>query len=156
MNRGGAVQRRLLPISPGHALTAPIGLLNGAIQEYHYLAHRGVRPRNWHNPIVHLDSWAAGDDAEGPFLEQHTVNRCPSCHADVRDGRSGVAGLPRRSAVRPLSLETTGLVLRYQTSRHYYRVALKAARAEAGGPAADRADLSHRGVARAGEDSVQV
>src|SRR5687767_10480241 len=58
---------------PG-VLSAPIGLLNGAIQEYHYIEHRGVPTHPWRNPIVHLDSWAAGDEADGPYLEQHLVN----------------------------------------------------------------------------------
>ena len=52
-------------------LSAPIGQLNGAIQEYHYVEHRGVRTRPWRNPIVHLDSWAAGDEGSEPYLEQH-------------------------------------------------------------------------------------
>ena len=47
---------------PPGVLSAPLGLLNGAIQEYHYLAHRGVPTRPWRNPIVHLDAWAAGDE----------------------------------------------------------------------------------------------
>ena len=62
---------------PPGVLSAPVGLLNGAIQEYHYLEHRGVPTYPWRNPIVHLDSWAAGDEADGPYLEQHTVNLEP-------------------------------------------------------------------------------
>ena len=49
---------------PPGVLSAPIGQLNGAIQEYHYIEHRGVRTYPWRNPIVHLDSWAAGDEGE--------------------------------------------------------------------------------------------
>lgn len=59
--------------APG-VLSAPIGLLNGAIQEYHYIEHRGVRTLPWRNPLVHFDTWAAGDDSEGPYFEQHTIN----------------------------------------------------------------------------------
>jgi hypothetical protein len=40
-------------------LSNPIGQLNGAIQEYHYLEHRGVPTYPWRNPIAHLDSWVA-------------------------------------------------------------------------------------------------
>ena len=50
---------------PPGMLSTPIGLLNGAIQEYHYIEHRGVATHPWRNPIVHLDSWAAVDDVEG-------------------------------------------------------------------------------------------
>ncbi len=112
---------------PPGMLSAPIGLLNGAIQEYHYIEHRGVRTHPWRNPIVHLDSWAAGDSPEGPYLEQHTVNLEPervtplfvTGDPEWRDYRVDVS-------IQPLSLEKeAGLVLRYRTSRHYYRVALE-------------------------------
>ena len=55
-------------------LTRPIGQLNGAIQEYHYLPHRGVPLGPWANAICHLDAWAVGDEDGTPYLEQHTVN----------------------------------------------------------------------------------
>ena len=59
---------------PPGLLSAPLGQLNGAIQEYHYIEHRGVRTHPWRNPIVHLDSWAAGDEGDKPYLEQHLIN----------------------------------------------------------------------------------
>jgi rhamnogalacturonan endolyase len=112
---------------PPGMLSAPLGLLNGAIQEYHYIEHRGVRTHPWRNPIVHLDTWAAGDEAEGPYLEQHTVNLEPqrvqplfvTGDPEWRDYRVEVS-------VRPLLLQQeAGLVVRYRTSRHYYRLALE-------------------------------
>src|SRR5687767_12465974 len=110
---------------PG-VLSAPIGLLNGAIQEYHYMEHRGERTLPWRNPIVHLDSWAAGDEDGAPYIEQHLTNE------DARFAPLFVTGDPewrdyRVSAVmKPLSLEKeAGLVFRYSTSRHYYRLALE-------------------------------
>ena len=112
---------------PPGVLSAPLGLLNGAIQEYHYIEHRGVPTHPWRNPIVHLDSWAAGDEADGPYLEQHTVNLEPerviplfvTGDPEWRDYRVEVS-------VKPLSsVQEAGLVLRYQTSRHYYRLALE-------------------------------
>jgi hypothetical protein len=112
---------------PPGMLSAPIGLLNGAIQEYHYIEHRGVPTHPWRNPIVHLDTWAAGDDADGPYLEQHTVNLEPQ-----RVTPLFVTGDPEwrdyrvEASVRPLSLQQeAGLVFRYRTSRHYYRLALE-------------------------------
>ena len=111
--------------APG-VLSAPIGLLNGAIQEYHYIEHRGVRTLPWRNPLVHLDAWAAGDDSEGPYLEQHTIN------TDARFNPLFVTGDPEwrdytvEVSVQPLSLEQfAGVAVRYRTSRHYYRVALE-------------------------------
>src|SRR5688500_13649251 len=112
---------------PPGMLSAPVGLLNGAIQEYHYLEHRGVATHPWRNPIVHLDSWAGGDEADGPYLEQHAVNAEPervtplfvTGDPEWRDYRVSLS-------VLPLSLEKeAGLVVRYRTSRHYYRLALE-------------------------------
>src|SRR5262245_37238749 len=40
-------------------LTAPLGKLNAAIQEYHYLANRGVDLGPWANAICHIDAWVA-------------------------------------------------------------------------------------------------
>ena len=40
----------------------PIGQLNAAIQEYHYLPHRGVPLGPWANAICHLDAWAVGEE----------------------------------------------------------------------------------------------
>jgi rhamnogalacturonan endolyase len=112
---------------PPGMLSAPLGLLNGAIQEYHYIEHRGVPTHPWRNPIVHLDSWAAGDEAGSPYLEQHAVNLEPqrvtplfvTGDPEWRDYRVQVS-------VRPLSRQQeAGLVFRYRTSRHYYRLALE-------------------------------
>jgi rhamnogalacturonan endolyase len=111
---------------PPGMLSAPIGQLNGAIQEYHYIEHRGVRTRPWRNPIVHLDSWAAGDEGNEPYLEQHQIND------DLRFAPLFVTGDPEwrdyrvEVLVRPLSLQKeAGLAFRYRTSRHYYRLALE-------------------------------
>jgi hypothetical protein len=110
---------------PGH-LSAPLGQLNGAIQEYHYIEHRGVRTHPWRNPIVHLDSWAAGDEGGAPYLEQHLIND------DLRFAPLFVTGDTEwrdyrvEASVRPLSLQKeAGLAFRYRTSRHYYRLALE-------------------------------
>jgi hypothetical protein len=110
---------------PG-VLSAPLGLLNGAIQEYHYIEHRGVPTHPWRNPIVHLDSWAAGDEGDTPYLEQHLTND------DLRFTPLFVTGDPAwgdyrvEVSVKPLALEKdAGLVFRYRTSRHHYRLALE-------------------------------
>lgn len=110
---------------PG-VLSAPLGLLNGAIQEYHYIEHRGVRTVPWRNPIVHHDGWAAGDEDGAPYLEQHLTND------DGRFAPLFVTGDPEwrdyrvSTLIKPLSLEKeAGVVFRYRTSRHYYRLALE-------------------------------
>lgn len=107
-------------------LSRPIGQLNGAIQEYHYLANRGVPLGPWANAICHLDAWVAGDEEGNPYLEQHLVNEQAAQMNPIL-----VAGDPEWSdytveaQVKPLSLsEMAGIVFRYHTNRHYYLFAL--------------------------------
>src|SRR5215471_7010500 len=51
-------------------LTSPVGTLNGAIQEYHYLPNRGVPLGPWQSAVAHLDSWIVSDEDEKSYLEQ--------------------------------------------------------------------------------------
>ena len=111
---------------PSGWLTRPLGQLNGAIQEYHYLSHRGVPLGPWANAICHLDAWAAGDEEGTPYLEQHTVNDQASIMSPIF-----ITGDPEwgdytvEAEVKPLSLDDmAGVVFRYHTNRHYYRFAL--------------------------------
>jgi hypothetical protein len=107
-------------------LTRPIGQLNAAIQEYHYLPHRGVPLGPWANAICHLDAWAVGDEEGTPYLEQHTVNEQAALMNPLF-----ITGDPEwgdytvEVAVKPLSLsDMAGVVFRYHTNRHYYLFAL--------------------------------
>jgi rhamnogalacturonan endolyase len=103
-------------------LSKPVGQLNGAIQEYHYLPHRGVPTFPWYNPITHNDSWVAGDEDGKTYLEQHLLHDQPERWQPLF-----VTGDPLWTSytvsakVRPLSLaESAGIVFRYHTNRHYY------------------------------------
>jgi rhamnogalacturonan endolyase len=103
-------------------LSKPVGTLNGAIQEYHYLPHRGVAPDPWEIPIVHIDSWIAGDEDGVPYVEQHAVNELANILSPLF-----VTGDPEwrdytvEARVKPLSLDNfAGLAFRYVTNRHYY------------------------------------
>jgi rhamnogalacturonan endolyase len=103
-------------------LSKPVGLLNGAIQEYHYLPHRGVPAFPWYNPITHNDSWVAGDEDGKTYLEQHLLHDQPERWQPLF-----VTGDPLWTSytvsakIRPLSLaESAGIVFRYHTNRHYY------------------------------------
>jgi hypothetical protein len=107
-------------------LSRPVGSLNGAIQEYHYLPHRGVPLGPWANAICYLDAWVAGDEDGAPYLEQHLVNNLPQLMSPLF-----VTGDPEwgdytvEAKVRPLALDDfTGLAFRYATNRHYYLFAL--------------------------------
>jgi rhamnogalacturonan endolyase len=103
-------------------LSKPVGLLNGAIQEYHYLPHRGVPTQPWYNPITHNDSWVAGDEDGKTYLEQHLLHDQPERWQPLF-----VTGDPLWTSytvsakVRPLLLaESAGIVFRYHTNHHYY------------------------------------
>ena len=105
-------------------LTSPVGGLNGAIQEYHYLPHRGVPLGPWANAICHLDAWVAGDENGKPYLEQHLH---PATTPSQFTVPIFITGDPEwhdytvEASVRPLSTDSfAGLIFRYHTNRHYY------------------------------------
>lgn len=110
-------------------LSTPVmrnGTLNGAIQEYHYLAHRGVPHGPWANAICHLDAWVAGDEGGVPYLEQHLPKTAPQFATPLF-----VTGDPEWGdytvsvKMRPLALDDfAGIAFRYATNRDYYLFAL--------------------------------
>lgn len=117
---------------PAGLLSWPVGQLNPAIQEYHYVAHRGVPLAPWENSLVYMDPWAAGQDEDGkPYLEQHlsheNLRMNPQLLAPLL-----VTGDPEwgdyavEVSVRPLAFaHWAGVVFRYQTNRDYYLFALE-------------------------------
>ena len=107
-------------------LTRPVGQLNGAIQEYHYLAHRGVPLGPWSNAICHLDAWAVGEEEGHAYLEQHTVNdQARLMNPIFLTGDPEWGDYAVEAGVRPLSLDDmAGVVFRYHTNRHYYMFVL--------------------------------
>jgi rhamnogalacturonan endolyase len=111
---------------PPGLLSAPIGQLNGAIQEYHYIAHRGVPLGPWGNAICHLDAWAAGDEDGVPYLEQHQVNALSlQMNPTLVTGDPEWSDYSVEARVKPLSIaDMAGIVFRYHTNRHYYLFSL--------------------------------
>ncbi len=107
-------------------LTRPVGQLNAAIQEYHYLPHRGVPLGPWANAICHLDAWAVGEEDGHSYLEQHTVNdQSRLMNPIFLTGDPEWSDYAVEVGVRPLSLDDmAGVVFRYHTNRHYYLFAL--------------------------------
>src|SRR5713226_9273243 len=89
---------------PGH-LSQPMGQLNGAIQEYHYIEHRGVRTYPWRNPIVHLDSSVVSDEDGKQYIEQSLVNPEPGRTTMLFvTGDEEWTGYSVEVSVKPLSL----------------------------------------------------
>jgi len=112
---------------PAGWLSYPLGTVNAAIQEYHYLPHRGVPLGPWANAICHLDAWAVGEEDGQRYLEQHTTKDAPMFTNPLF-----ITGDPEWSdytvevSVKPLALEEgAGLVFRYHTNRHYYWFGLR-------------------------------
>lgn len=107
-------------------LTSPVGTLNGAIQEYHYLPHRGVPLGPWEHAICHLDAWVVGDEEGTPYLEQHSMHPLPELSSPMFvTGDPAWRDYSAEVRVRPLNTtEQVGLVFRYRTNRHYYMLAL--------------------------------
>jgi rhamnogalacturonan endolyase len=108
-------------------LSFPQGTLNAAIQEYHYLPHRGVPTGPWANAICHMDAWLAGDEDAKPYLEQHLVKGGASQYTTpiFITGDPEWSDYTLEARVRPLSQsDWSGLVFRYRTNRHYYLFAL--------------------------------
>ncbi|MBS1824916.1 MAG: hypothetical protein JST93_06320 [Acidobacteria bacterium] len=111
---------------PPGVLSAPVGQLNGAIQEYHYIAYRGVPTAPWRNPIVHEDAWLAGDEDGKTYLEQHTIVTDNRYHPLFVTGDEEWTNYAVEAKVRPLSYkDIAGIVFRYRTSRHYYHFVLE-------------------------------
>ena len=108
-------------------MSFPVGELNGAIQEYHYLPHRGVDSRPWENAIIHLDSWVVSDEDGKPYLEQHLYNSqwWELMNPTMVTGDFEWSDYTVEVSVKPLSLdEMAGMAFRYHTNRHYYLFAL--------------------------------
>lgn len=111
---------------PAGWLSRPIDQLGGAIQEYHYFAHRGVPLEPWENAIVHLDAWVVSDEDGESYLEQHLINEWSAWMNPLL-----ITGDPEwfdytvEVSVKPLSLaDMAGVVFRYHTNRHFYLFAL--------------------------------
>jgi hypothetical protein len=111
---------------PARKLSAPVGELNAAIQEFHYLPHRGVPTFPWANPIVHNDSWVASEEDGKPYVEQHLVNaEAPRWSPLFITGDPEWFDYAVEVRMRPLSFSgKAGLAFRYHTNRHHYAFVL--------------------------------
>jgi hypothetical protein len=103
-------------------LTKPVGTLNAAIQEYHYLPHRGVPTKPWESAICHLDAWVAGDEDGTTYLEQATVADLPDFAVPTFvTGDTAWVDADVEVKVKPLSFQHfAGVAFRYQTNKSHY------------------------------------
>ena len=122
---------------PAGHLSEPVGQLGGAVQEYHYLAHRGVPTAPWANAIVHQDAWTVSDEDGMTYVEQHLVNSTDRA-AVFPNNNPGlfqplfVTGDPAWHSytyevqMKPLSFkDITGVAFRYRTNRHFFVFGLR-------------------------------
>jgi rhamnogalacturonan endolyase len=107
-------------------LSSPVGGLNGAIQEYHYLPHRGVPLGPWANAIGHLDAWIAGEEDGTTYIEQQFDSTARQFTNPIfLTGDSEWSDYTVQVKIRPLSTNgLAGIAFRYHTNRHYYLFSL--------------------------------
>jgi rhamnogalacturonan endolyase len=116
---------------PPGPLTRPVGQINAAIEEYHYLPHRGVPLAPWANAICHVDAWMAGEEDGKPYVEQHLPpnhrTMSPKLFSPIfLTGEPEWGDYTVEVSLRPLShAEMAGLVFRYHTNRHHYLFCLQ-------------------------------
>ncbi|WP_145034824.1 hypothetical protein [Caulifigura coniformis] len=120
---------------PPGMLSRPLGFINGAIQEYHYLANRGVPLGPWGNSICYMDCWAAGSDDGKPYLDQILPTKGGRMMARLF-APLFVTGEPEWSdytvevTMTPKATDDiAGLVFRYHTNRHHYLFSLQEGKA---------------------------
>ncbi|MCL4782604.1 MAG: hypothetical protein KJZ70_06175 [Bryobacterales bacterium] len=110
---------------PAGLLTSPVGALNAAIQEYHYMPNRGVPLGPWDSAISHMDAWLVSSENGKPFLEQHLTPRqeaFSSATAIFLTGEPEWSDYTVEVKVKPLAFDdVAGVVFRYHTNMHYYR-----------------------------------
>lgn len=124
---GGDLIRDDFSRYPPGWLSQPVGQLNAAIQEYHYLPHRGVPLAPWFNPIVHQDAWIVSDEDGRSYLEaQGLTDRPDWFNALFITGEPEWSDYTVECRVKPLSFgDVAGVVFRYHTNRHYYVFGLR-------------------------------
>ncbi|HUS07592.1 MAG TPA: hypothetical protein VMZ52_14895 [Bryobacteraceae bacterium] len=107
-------------------LSSPVGGLNGAIQEYHYLPHRGMPLGAWANAIGHLDAWVTGDEDGTAYLEQQFDSTARQFTNPIfLTGEPEWSDYTVQVKMRPLSSNGfAGIAFRYHTNRHYYLFSL--------------------------------
>ncbi len=107
---------------PNGWLTAPLGRLNAAIQEYHYLADRGVPLGPWENTVCHVDGWVVGEEDGAAYLEHTLLSKLPrQTTSSFVTGDAEWTDYTVEAKVKPLlRAGDAGVVFRYHTNRHFY------------------------------------
>jgi hypothetical protein len=107
-------------------LTSPVGTLNGAIQEYHYLANRGVPLGPWSNAINYLDAWLVSSEDGHSYLEEQLDSTAHQWTYPIfLTGEPEWSDYSVEVKVKPLNrVDAVGVAFRYHTNRHYYYFSL--------------------------------
>lgn len=103
-------------------LTSPVGTLNAAIQEYHYLPNRGVPLGPWANAINHLDAWVIDSEGGHSYLEEQLDSTSHQWTYPIfLTGEPEWDDYSVEVKVKPLNcVDAAGVAFRYHTNRHYY------------------------------------
>jgi len=107
-------------------LSTPVGTQNPAIQEYHYLPHRGVPLGPWANAIAHMDAWMVSDEDGHPYLEELLDSTSKQWSYPIfLTGEPEWDNYSIEAKVKPLNrVDSAGIAFRYRTNRSYYYFAL--------------------------------
>ncbi|MGO9642425.1 MAG: hypothetical protein ACLP1Y_14110 [Candidatus Acidiferrales bacterium] len=110
---------------PAGWLTEPIGQLNSAIQENHWIASRAWPHGAWSNGVADLDSWFVSSEDGKSYMQQQIDHPRVGAKSVLITGEEEWGDYASEALVKPLALDgTAGLAFRYHTNREYYLFAL--------------------------------
>jgi rhamnogalacturonan endolyase len=106
---------------PDGWLTEPIGQLNSAIQENHWIAARACPHGAWSNGVADLDSWFVSSEDGASYMQQQIDHPRVGAKSVLITGDDDWGDYAVEALVKPLALDgTAGIAFRYHTNREYY------------------------------------
>jgi rhamnogalacturonan endolyase len=110
---------------PAGWLSKPVGQLNTAIQEFHWIASRALPHGAWGNGVVDHDAWLVSSEDGKPYLQQQLFHPPHHVNEVLITGDPEWGDYTVEAAVKPLSLDgVAGLAFCYQTNVQYYAFGL--------------------------------
>src|SRR5208282_4750099 len=106
---------------PAGWLSEPIGRLNTAIQEFHWIPSRALPHGAWSNGVVDQDAWLVSSEEGKPYMQQQLFHSPDHVSAVLITGEPEWCDYTVEVKVKPLLLEgVAGVAFRYRTNRQYY------------------------------------
>ena len=106
---------------PAGWLSEPLGRLNTAIQEFHWIAGRALPQGAWSNGVVDQDAWLVSSEAGMSYMQQQLHHPPDHVNAVLIAGEREWRDYTVSVRVKPLALDgIVGVAFRYQTNRQYF------------------------------------